>query len=197
MIDVSRETEDMLLTYQSLVTKWNPKINLVAASTISDFRFRHIEDSLQLFALSGAANGQWVDLGSGGGLPGIVIGIMTAGSPLTIQLIESDQRKVAFLRTVLRELELHHVTVVSERIESTESSHADHLSARALAPLPKLLEMAERLLKPGGTAWLMKGRTWKSECEQAAVDWRFDFTAYPSKTDPEAAILKVTGVSHA
>ncbi|CAM3164183.1 16S rRNA (guanine(527)-N(7))-methyltransferase RsmG [Paracoccus nototheniae] len=197
MTNVSRETENLLLAYQSLVAKWNPKINLVAASTIPDFRFRHIQDSLQLVALADPSGGHWVDLGSGGGLPGIVIGIMTAGSALTVHLVESDQRKAAFLRTVVRELELHQVTVLSERIESTEPSRADHLSARALAPLPKLLEMAERHLKPGGTAWLMKGRTWKAECEQASVDWRFDFAAYPSRTDPEAAILKVTGVSHA
>lgn len=197
MIDVSRETNLRFEKYQNLVQKWNPRINLVAASTLSDFRSRHLDDCLQVIEAAGYPSGTWLDLGSGGGLPGVVVAIAMSESPLKVILVESDQRKATFLRTVIRELSLVNVSLVCDRIETIEPLHADHLSARALAPMSKLLGMVQRHLKADGSAWLMKGRSWKMECDQARDDWRFDFTAFPSRTDPEAAILKVTGVSHA
>lgn len=194
---VSRETRDRINHFHALVVKWNPKINLVASSTLEDFTTRHVEDCLQLAELAKADSGDWVDMGSGGGFPGIVVAIAAADTSLKITLMESDLRKTAFLRTAARELGLGNVQVVAERIEISAPSLADHISARALAPLPKLLGMVHRHLKPSGTAWLMKGRSWREECEQASAIWQFDSTAFPSRTDPEAAILKITGVSYA
>ncbi|TGN68686.1 16S rRNA (guanine(527)-N(7))-methyltransferase RsmG [Paracoccus liaowanqingii] len=197
MTSVSRETMERLSAYHALVQKWNPKINLVAASTLPDFRSRHLDDSLQLFTLADPKAGLWLDLGSGGGLPGLVVAIMGADRQLSVVLVESDQRKSAFLRTAIRELLLPNASVISERIMSIAPQSADHVSARALAPLPQLLEMVHLHMKPTGTAYLMKGRTWRDESARARHDWRFDLDAVPSSTDPEAAILKVTGVSHA
>ncbi|TJZ92195.1 16S rRNA (guanine(527)-N(7))-methyltransferase RsmG [Paracoccus gahaiensis] len=197
MTAVSRETLLRLDMYRGLVEKWNPKINLVAASTLPDFQSRHLDDSLQLVDIARPSGGTWLDLGSGGGLPGIVVAIMTADRPLSIILVESDRRKSAFLRNVVRKLSLPNVLVISDRIMSIPPQKADHISARALAPLPQLLEMVHMHLKPTGTAYLMKGRTWREESAWTKDDWQFDLEAVPSRTDPEAAILKVTGVSHA
>lgn len=197
MISVSRETMDRLSTYQALVEKWNPKINLIAASTLSDFKSRHLDDSLQLVDIAEPRAGTWLDLGSGGGLPGLVVAIMTDDRPLSVVLVESDQRKAAFLRNAIRELSLKSVSVISDRIMSMAAQNADYVSARALASLPHLLEMVSMHMKPTGTAFLMKGRSWREESAQAKDDWRFDLEAVPSRTEPEAAILKVTGVSHA
>nr|WP_111301324.1 16S rRNA (guanine(527)-N(7))-methyltransferase RsmG [Paracoccus saliphilus] len=194
---VPRETEARLRDYASLVTRWNPRINLVAQATVSDFAERHLRDSLQLAELVDVRQGNWVDLGSGGGLPGLVAAIFFANRPVKFTLVESDKRKSAFLRTVARQLDLENVCVINERIEAIQPLSADHVSARALAPLPKLLGMVQRHLSPHGAAWLMKGRNWQQECKAAAVDWQFELASFPSKTDPEAAILKITGVSDA
>lgn len=193
---VSRETQNRLKLYEDLVVKWNPAINLIAASTVAQFRERHVEDCVQLYDLASPRGGHWVDLGSGGGLPGIVISILSQGSMMKVSLVESDQRKSAFLRTVIRELELTGVSIFAERIESISHMGAHYISARAVAPLPLLLAMVDRHLTKNGNAWLMKGRNWRDECKAAREDWRFDLQSFPSKTDQEAAILNVTGVSH-
>jgi 16S rRNA (guanine527-N7)-methyltransferase len=112
-------------------------------------------------------------------------------------LVESDQRKSAFLRTVIRELSLQNVSILTGRIENVPPLGANFVSARALAPLSALLSMVQRHMHQNGTAIFLKGRSWKAECDEARKEWRFDVTSFPSKTDPDAAILKITGVSHA
>ena len=194
---VSRETHERLIAYEALVRKWNAKINLVAPSTLPEFNTRHIQDSNQIFDHVQFPEGNWVDLGSGGGLPGIVISIYAQKAPLTVSLVESDQRKSAFLRTVIRELSLQNVSILTGRIENVPPLAANFVSARALAPLSVLLSMVRRHMNPDGTAIFLKGRSWKAECEEARKEWRFDVSSFPSKTDPDAAILKITGVSHA
>lgn len=193
---VSRETDVLLHGYAALVAKWNPRINLVSSASLGELRTRHIADCMQIVEHATPASGHWVDLGSGGGLPGIVIAASFQGPDLCVTMIESDQRKCAFLRTAIREMNLSNAVVQSRRIEDVEPLACDHISARALAPLPRLLGMAHRHLAPGGTAWLMKGRLWRQEIIEAKGEWRFDYDAIPSKTDPDAAILKITGVSH-
>lgn len=195
-MDVSRETEARLQAYQALVEKWNRHINLVSPSTLPDFRNRHVLDCLQISKHLEEVT-SWTDIGSGGGLPGIVLAILFAPRDVPFVMIESDQRKAAFLRTAVRELFLINVRVLAERIEEAKPQKSSNVSARALAPLAELLPLVQRHLAPDGTAWLMKGKSWKRECEEAKKNWHFNVTPLTSITDPEAAILKVTGVSHA
>lgn len=197
MTDVSRETEELFGAYHELVKLWNPKINLVAPSTLDDFRQRHINDSLQIADIAHQPSGTWTDIGSGGGLPGLIMAINFRNKPISFKFIESDKRKCQFLRTVSRELQLENVSVISERIEQVPPIGADFVSARALAPLPLLLNYVHRHLSPSGVAYLMKGKSWRDEVGTARDDWQFDVEDFTSKTDPEAAILKISGVSHA
>ena len=193
-MSVSRETE-RLAAYAGLLRKWNPAINLIAPSTIAQIEARHIADSLHLAEIAKTAEDNWVDLGSGGGLPGIVVAIMRPDMDLT--LVESDRRKAAFLRNALRELALPRAKVLCNRIETLDRLDAANISARALAPLPQLMAYVERHLSPSGTAWLMKGRNWQAEVSQARDDWKFDLKTHQSATDPDAAILEITGIRHA
>ncbi|MBU2957244.1 16S rRNA (guanine(527)-N(7))-methyltransferase RsmG [Paracoccus sp. 1_MG-2023] len=196
-MDVSRETEERLQLYAALVRKWNPRINLIAGSTLSELEHRHIADSLQLAHATEPGHGTWVDFGSGGGFPGIVLACALPADSYQFKLIESDQRKGAFLRTVIRELELKNTTVIASRIEAVEPQNAEVASARALAPLADLLAFSARHLKSGGTAYFMKGRNWREEVELAKKDWRFSVEPIPSITGSDAAILKISEVSHA
>lgn len=193
MTSVSRETEQ-LSAYAALLRKWNPAINLVAAGTLDQIETRHIADALQLARLSTPATGAWADLGAGGGLPGLVIAI--ARPDISIWLVESDQRKAAFLRNAIRELSLKNAEVLCKRIESADRLNTANISARALAPLPQLMAYVERHLAPQGRAWLMKGRNWQNEVADARKSWDFDVKAHQSSTDPDAAILEITGIRH-
>lgn len=197
MSDVSRETSELLEKYHNLVKLWNPRINLVAASTIDEFERRHIKDCLQLADLAGDISGHWVDLGSGGGLPGIVLATVYRQNAVRFTFVESDKRKGEFLRSALRELGLKNTKIVSDRIEKIDPLAADYVSARALAALPGLLNHVHRHMAPSGVAWLMKGRTWRQECQDARQTWQFELQDFPSTTDPDAAILKISGVSYA
>ncbi|MDW4498071.1 16S rRNA (guanine(527)-N(7))-methyltransferase RsmG [Sulfitobacter sp. D35] len=189
--DVSRETHERLDAYAASVEKWTPRINLVSKSDAAHLWTRHIADSMQLFHLQSRAK-LWCDIGSGGGFPGLVLAIMAAeGDPAReTVLIESDQRKCAFLRTVARELSLK-VRVIADRIENVAPVGADVVSARALSDLDQLLGYAKRHLGPQGTALFPKGRRWQQEVEAARAHWTFDLVTHPSRTDPDAAILEV------
>ncbi|WP_347267570.1 16S rRNA (guanine(527)-N(7))-methyltransferase RsmG [Paracoccus sp. (in: a-proteobacteria)] len=191
---VSRETE-LLDSYAELLRKWNSSINLIAKSTLQEIETRHIADSRRLAELARAADGPWLDLGSGGGFPGLVLAILR--SDLSVSLMESDQRKAAFLRSVIRELKLPNATVICQRIEHAQPQRVGNVSARALAPLPLLMSYVTRHLAFGGTAWLMKGRNWQKEVDDARREWRFHLRDHPSATDPEATILEITGIEHA
>jgi 16S rRNA (guanine527-N7)-methyltransferase len=175
-----------------MVRKWNPAINLVSKASLGDLRQRHIADSAQIFQVAGVTDGMWADLGSGGGFPGIVVAILAAeASPaLRVTCVEADQRKAAFLTTAARDLGLA-VTVLPERIEDTPPLQADVVSARALAPLRQLLPWAERHLREGGVALFPKGAGHAKEVEEARAGWRFSLQAVPSRTDPDARILKL------
>lgn len=195
--DVSRETSARLHSYAALLRKWNPAINLVARSTLNDLENRHIADSVQIFDLAPSNARHWVDLGSGGGFPGLVIAILATGksSDLKVTLIESDLRKATFLRTVCRELNLQRAEVLDQRIETAPPQGADVLSARALAPLDQLLGFAERHLAPEGIALFPKGARHADEVDAALASWRFDVQNHPSKTDPQAVVLKLGGIA--
>lgn len=189
--NVSRETLDRLRQFEFLVQKWTRKINLVSNRDASQIWDRHIVDSAQIFALA-PKDGTWMDIGSGGGFPGIVAAIMakeTAPDRL-FTLVDSDQRKCAFLRTVTRDLQLN-VNVVAERVEKIEPVGASVLSARALGDLNSLLHHVERHLSPSGIALFPKGVSWESEHEIAQKHWSYQLEVIRSEVNPEAAILKI------
>ena len=194
-LDVSRETLERLDTYAGLLRRWNPKINLVAKSTLDALWSRHILDSAQVLAL-GQGNA-WADIGSGGGFPGLVITLLAAEEQpeLDMVLVEADQRKATFLRTVLRETGVRG-EVICERIERVPPLAVNTLTARALAPLDRLLDYAERHLAEDGRALFLKGRNAEAEVEEALARWRFDCQTYPSQTDDEAVILSIGDLAH-
>lgn len=192
--DVSRETTEKLELYAALVRKWNRAINLVAASTVQDIWHRHFVDSAQLLDL-GKLDGRWVDLGSGGGFPGLVVAILAqemTNAPGFV-LVESDQRKAEFLREAARQTGTP-VDIIAERSEDLEPLAAATLSARALAPLDKLMSHAQRHLVPGGVALFPKGVGVVDELKVARRHYHFDVDLVPSVTDNDAKILKISEV---
>lgn len=191
-LDVSRETLERLEIYLALLKKWNSAINLVSKSTLDQAWQRHFVDSAQVFSLVPEHIRHWADFGSGGGFPGLVCATLARelSSKIRFTLVESDQRKATFLRTVARELDLD-VEVLSQRIEQVMPLEADLISARALASLPKLLEFTERHLLPGGHAIFMKGMSFREEISESLESWRFSHEEYPSVTDPESVILLI------
>ncbi|WP_376876060.1 16S rRNA (guanine(527)-N(7))-methyltransferase RsmG [Albirhodobacter sp. R86504] len=193
-LNVSRETIERLKVYETLLKKWNPRINLVSSSTLDTIWSRHFLDSAQIFGLVPDFN-HWADLGSGGGFPGLVIAILAADrpSPPKVTLVESDLRKSAFLSTVAREIGLN-VDVRAERIETIYPLRACVLSARALAPLDKLLEFTDLHLKADGVAVFPKGGQWRAELAEAQTHWEFELATHNSKTESAAAILTIKGV---
>lgn len=193
--DVSRETMERLERYSELLIKWNPRINLVSKSTIDDLWTRHILDSAQIFEIPRGSIRRWVDLGSGGGFPGLVVAVLARElqQQFEIMLVESDARKCAFLSSVARELDLK-VQIKNDRIENLNSLDADIVSARALADLTSLLDLSERHLAQGATLLLMKGKKWRSELEMAQSKWNFDCQIVKSKTSEGSVILCVSGV---
>lgn len=192
LTDVSRETFDLLRAYAKLVEKWNPKINLVSKASLGDLWERHILDSVQVVQTV-EPKGYWVDLGSGGGFPGIVAAIFAQNTGAQVDMVESDQRKSAFLRTVIRELDLP-AEVHTDRIEALQPLNADILSARALSDLGQLLEFSDLHLRKGGIAVFPKGARWRAELAEAEKKWSFNCTPVTSKTNPEAAILKIEDI---
>ncbi len=194
-LDVSRETERALNVFLDRVCQWSPKINLVSRDSLSDLRTRHLLDSAQLFAHLRPSQKSWVDLGSGGGFPGLVIAILAKElrPDLRLTMVESDRRKATFLRVIVSELLLSAV-VISARLEVVPPLQADVVSARALAPLVKLLGMAERHLAPTGTALLLKGEAYSSEVAAARLTWRFDIEEIASVTQDGAALLKIKDI---
>ena len=192
---VSRETLEKLRAYAELVRRWTPRINLVAASTLSDFWTRHIVDSMQLFENAERTATTWADLGSGGGLPGVVCAIMASEHmpACRFTLVESDKRKAAFLMVCQREFALN-LSVQAGRAETVAPLAARVVSARALAPLPQLLPLVARHLGPDGHALLPKGKNHAAELEAARAEWHFNVTSHPSTTDGSARLLALRDI---
>lgn len=195
-LNVSRETISRLEHYEALLRKWTVKINLVSKSTLADLWARHVLDSAQLYQCFQTTPDRWLDIGSGGGLPGIVCAAIAKEKHPNCKftLIESDARKSVFLQTATRELDLN-ATVITKRIDQVPPIRADILSARALAELSALCAFAEQHLAEGGMCLFPKGKTWKNEVKIAQESWHFDYEAITSKTDHEAVILKLGNIS--
>ena len=187
-LDVSRETHEKLIVYCQEIIRWNKTINLVSKSSLTDLWSRHILDSAQIYGLG--QGGLWMDIGSGGGLPGMVVSIMGAQD---VVLVESDLRKSTFLRQTARVLGLN-IRVLNQRIESIPPMQANTVSARALAPLSNLLGYAQNHLVPDGVAVFPKGRLAAEELAEASLQWRFDVTSHASVTDPTASVLVLKNI---
>lgn len=191
---VSRETEERLAIYVALLGRWAPRINLIARSTTDSIRERHVADCLQLDGYAPADAARWVDLGSGAGLPGLVIA--ACRPTVRMVLVESDGKKCAFLRAAAREMGLDGVEIVADRIEAAVPGLARQpvsvVSARALAPLPRLLAWAAPLLRSGAIGLFPKGKTHAAELTLALESWHVGAEALPSRTDADAAVIRIT-----
>jgi 16S rRNA (guanine527-N7)-methyltransferase len=194
---VSRETWKRLEQFVDLFLSWQRSTNLVASSTIPGLWTRHIADSLQLLELAPTAR-RWIDLGAGGGFPGLVLACaLAAEESAEIHLVESTQKKAAFLRAAATELSLPAI-VHAERIEdfvSATTERFDVVTARALAPLDKLIGYAIPLLKKGALALFPKGQDVAAELTQASKSWIIDDDLIPSRTDPRSRIVRVRHAS--
>jgi 16S rRNA (guanine527-N7)-methyltransferase len=219
MFDVSRETVARLDRFVDLLLVWQGRTNLISPSTIPSLWTRHVADSLQLLQLAetvsphppsrageeksidpsapaeqGRVGCVWLDLGSGGGFPGIVLACALADVPGTqIHLIESNIKKASFLREAVRETKVPGI-VHAARIETLVpvlGAAADYVTARALAPLPDLFEMVAPFLKKGAKAFLLKGQDLDIELTRATKRWNIEAESAPSKTSKTGRILIV------
>jgi 16S rRNA (guanine527-N7)-methyltransferase len=189
---VSRETAGKLILYVEELRRWQRVTNLVGAKTLGEVWERHIADSLQLADL--AEGSVWADLGTGAGLPGLVLAI--ARPELHVHLVESDGRKCAFLRQAAR-LTGAKATIWDGRIEAVLPQlepRPQIVVSRALAALPKLLGLAAPLLTKGTTGLFPKGRGYEAELTEARRSWRFTCDILPSRTDPDGRILRVSAL---
>jgi 16S rRNA (guanine527-N7)-methyltransferase len=187
---VSRETLERFRLYAELLQKWQTRSNLVGPTTVADLWQRHFLDSAQLFSLIPEQTQTLVDLGSGAGFPGLVLAMMGVRG---VNLVESDQRKVAFLEEVSR------VAAVPVKIHACRSDRvppikADVITARALAALPQLLEMASPFVGPETLCLFPKGQNVEGELTEAHKIWSIQVNRYPSVTDPHATILALREV---
>jgi 16S rRNA (guanine527-N7)-methyltransferase len=193
---VSRETLDRLDRFVETLLAWQQRINLIAPSTEPKLWTRHIADSLQLLALAPQAK-TWVDLGSGGGFPGLVIACALADKPgARVHLVESSTKKAAFLREAARATgapaQIHAIRI--EDFVENLTMAVDVVTARALAPLVRLLAATYPLLKTGTLGLFPKGQDVDAELTEAAKCWSIQLSLAPSLTDPKAKIVRVTGI---
>lgn len=190
--DVPRETWDRLEQYIALLLTAMETQNLIAESTRLHIWARHIVDSAQLLTHArSAVAGDWIDLGSGAGLPGIVLACL---SERPIIMIESRTKRVDFLREVIAQLGLGNARVIAGRVEKAEIEHAAVISARAYAPLPKLFSSAWHLSNETSLWVLPKGRNAQNELEAVRSSWQAVFHVEPSVTDPDSAIILARSV---
>lgn len=193
LVPVSRETLARLDRFVELLLEWQQTRNLIAASTIPTLWTRHIADSLQLLDLAPEAK-TWVDLGSGGGFPGLVLACaLTERVGAKVHLVESTAKKCAFLQAVTDDLTLP-AQVHWQRIEEFIPAFPtipDAVTARALAPMPKLLELAYPLLKKGGMGLFPKGQDVGAELTEASKYWNIRHKLVPSRTDERGRIVVI------
>jgi 16S rRNA (guanine527-N7)-methyltransferase len=195
---VPRETIHRLARYADLLTEWQARHNLVGPSTVPHLWDRHFADSAQLIALAPEAR-LWLDLGSGAGFPGLVVAILKAGDPdFRMHLVESTAKKCAFL-TVVAEATEAPVEIHAMRIEDlARAAHKlepEVVSARALAPLPELLDLAAPFFGPCTRGLFLKGRDAERELAAAATRWSFTSRLHPSLTAPDSAIVEIAGLT--
>jgi 16S rRNA (guanine527-N7)-methyltransferase len=190
---VSRETEARLDRYVDLLREWQAKTNLVASSTLPNLWTRHISDSLQLLSLAPSAR-IWVDLGSGGGFPGVVLACALAQTPAAlVHLVERNAKKAAFLREALRvtnspgQVHLADIGYSVDRI----AGQVDCVTARAVAPLNQLIGFAEPLVRRGAKALFLKGQDVEAELTEATKYWKIKPNLHSSRTGGQGWIVEI------
>lgn len=194
---VSRETEERLDRFVALLVEWQAKTNLVAPSTLPAIWTRHVADSLQLLDLAPVAK-TWIDLGSGGGFPGIILACALADQPgATIHLVERNTKKAAFLREALRVTggagTVHHMDIVD--FVDSDPPGADYVTARALASLSILFDLTAPLIQRGTKALFLKGQDVESELTEATKYWTVRVKLHPSLTSADSWVVEVDQVS--
>jgi len=187
LLNVSRETIDKFRAYLTLLEKWQARINLVANSTLAEAWQRHILDSGQLAAFYPPQTKNIMDVGSGAGFPGLVLAIMGG---VTVDLVESDQRKAVFLSTVIGKLDLP-AKVHNQRIETLPQLLPDVITARALAPVPKLLKLIENQLSLESVCLFLKGAAVQDELTNLQTYSTMDATTHPSLSGPTGVVLEL------
>jgi 16S rRNA (guanine527-N7)-methyltransferase len=192
-LGVSRETLQRLTVYLDLLQRWQPAINLVGPGTLADPWRRHVLDSAQLAAHLPAAATNLVDLGSGAGFPGMVLALLGVRG---VHLIEGDRRKAQFLREAARATGAP-ATIHAERIEQMQGWPAAVVTARAVAPLPRLLELAEPFLVSDSVCLFLKGRSVERELTNARVSWHMGSETFPSLSEPLGTVLELRGICRA
>jgi 16S rRNA (guanine527-N7)-methyltransferase len=191
-LDVPRETIERLEAFAELLRAENERQNLVSKASLDGLWERHILDSAQLVRFAPAEARVWLDLGTGAGFPGLLVPLFHSARVI---LVESRRLRVDFLRTAASLLGVaERVEILCSRLETVAARPCDVISARAFAPLPKLLALAERFSTPG-TVWILpKGRNAKSELDAARSSWQGDFRLEPSLTDGESRIVVASRV---
>ncbi|CAM3842383.1 16S rRNA (guanine(527)-N(7))-methyltransferase RsmG [Litorimonas haliclonae] len=193
--NVSHETLKKYKAWHRLLVKWNAKINLVAKSTLPEFWTRHALDSWQITPLLRETDQNCLDFGSGGGFPGLSVAIALAErAEARVTLTESAGKKASFLKTVSREVDLP-THIHSGRIEDLDDFSADVITARAFAPLDRLLGYSQPFLSPETQLLLLKGAAVDEELELARAQWTFDYETVKSLSDEDGCILKVKNVN--
>jgi 16S rRNA (guanine527-N7)-methyltransferase len=177
-----------LIAFSTLLARWNPTIKLVSSKDIDHLWVRHIDDSLQMVPYMPSEVTHAVDLGSGGGFPALVLALATG---VHFDLIESDGRKAAFLQEAVT-LTRAPATIHAARLEDLALESRMLVTARAFAPLPKLLQLSQPLLAEGGVCLFPKGESAEAEIVAARKDWTMDLQQIPSRTSPAGRILRIS-----
>ncbi len=193
---VSRESLERLLILEKLLLTWQAHINLISSATISDLWNRHIVDSLQILPLIPKTTKAIADLGSGGGFPGLVL---AATQEAEVHFYESNTKKTAFLQEALRHMKIKG-RVHRQRLEPMqappEMPNVQLVTARAFAPLPLLLGLAEPFMRGGAKALFHKGQECHNELNEAAKSWKIAYDTHPSVTDSHSVILEIKEIAH-
>ena len=190
--NVSRETLNSFCEYESLLTKWNEKINLVSKNSLVDIWDRHFLDSGQIINHVDASGKIWVDVGAGAGFPGLVVALLLKDRKIDCDftLVEKNKKKVFFLNEVIRNLKLK-VKVVNSSIGCIEPLNADILTARAFSELKDLIQIAHHHRKEGGICLFLKGENYRFELDKTLNYWFFDYDVVDSVSNPSGKIIRV------
>ncbi|MEX2647869.1 MAG: 16S rRNA (guanine(527)-N(7))-methyltransferase RsmG [Alphaproteobacteria bacterium] len=190
--NVSRETLDRLEAFIDVLLTWQTRINLIGCGTIPDVWRRHVLDSAQLMPLIAPTSRRLVDVGSGAGFPGLVLAILGAQG---VELVEASQKTCAFLAEAVRVTGAE-ATIVCARSEALPRAPADTVTARAVAPLPRLIELVRPLIGPGTRCLFLKGASVETELTKTHKMWKMAATTVPSRTDPGGRIVVIEDLKH-